>query len=216
MVPTGLYGPRIPKLATALTAVFTLNCACNGPTVADSPITEMQQLEDKVRAQSAELARKNEELASQAETIRELRGFSGDRSIDQFVHVSRIEIERLSGGYDDDRDEVDEGVVAYLRLYDSDGDIIKASGSAILEAYDLAAPEGQQLVAKIAVDVAAMRSLWYGKFMTSHYTLKAPWLPDRAPRHGSITIVARFADLLSGEVFEAQRVANVKVKGPAL
>ncbi|RIK64192.1 MAG: hypothetical protein DCC65_14890 [Planctomycetota bacterium] len=214
MASNGRTVPRRSAAAASLAAILAGAIACNGPSAADPRLTRIAELEDKVQQQAAALTRKDEEIAAQARTIQELRGFSGARSIDQFVHVSRVEIERLSGGYDDDRDGIDDGVVAYLRLFDSEGDVIKASGSAVLEAYDLAAPEGRQLVAKLEADVAMMRSVWFGKLMTSHYTLKAPWLPDRRPRNSRITLVVRFTDLLSGNVFEAQHVADVKGATP--
>src|SRR3972149_5452985 len=71
---------------------------------ADPRVTQIQQLQDKVEKQARQLAEKDAQLAAQAERIQELQGLSDERALDKLVHVASVELARLSGGYDDDRD----------------------------------------------------------------------------------------------------------------
>lgn len=194
-----------------LAAACSCGIACGGGVTADPRITRIAELEDQIRQQNAELVARDAQLAEQAQTIQQLRGLSGDRGLDKLVTVDRIELASMSGGYDDDNDGRDDGVVAYLRLKDADGDTIKAAGSAILEAYDLAAPEGSKLVARIELDAEALSKLWFGRFGTSHYTIKTPWQPQGTrPQHAQITLVVYFTEMLSGRTFKTQVAAEVK------
>jgi hypothetical protein len=177
---------------------------------ADARITQIQHLQDKTTDQARLLVQKDEQLAAQARSIQELQGLTGQRALDNLVHVANVEIDRLSGGYDDDHDGVDEGVVVYLRLLDSDGDAIKSSGSARVRLLDLAKPEGSQLVGEVSLDAAALRPLWYGRLLTYHYTIKVPWAGGaKRAEHRSVTLLVEFTELLSGQSFTAQKVVEV-------
>src|SRR5262245_29828225 len=125
-----MAAPSMARLAAILLlcGAFVLP-GCEG-TSADPRITQIQQLEDKLAEQSRLRAQREAQLEEQSKMIRQLQDTDGGKRLQQLVSVERIEIERLSGGYDDDHDGIDEGAVAYLRLVDRDGDTIKASGSA--------------------------------------------------------------------------------------
>lgn len=186
---------------------------CNG-TQADPHITQIQELEDKVQGQNRVIQAQKSQIAEQQREIQTLQGLGDEARLARLIHVDRISLEGMSGGYDDDRDSVDEGAVAYLRLMDKDGDVIKAAGSAVLEAYDLAAPESERLVASAEFNPDEMAAAWFGRFLTSHYTLRAPWKSGKLPAHKTLTIVVRFTELLTGKSFEVQHTAEIH--GPAL
>ncbi len=193
----------------AVLSVCAVLSACNNEK-ADPRLTRIQELDDKVQKQARQLVDREEQLASAARTIQELRGLEGPRRLDRLVHVAKIEIERLSGGYDDDRDGVDDGVVAYVRPIDVDGDVVKAAGSAKVELFDVSQKSGPQSVGKVELDPEAMRKAWFSKFMGAHYRIKVPWAADAAAQERkAITVVVRFTDLLTGQSFEAQHIAEV-------
>lgn len=184
--------------------------ACNSHQ-ADSHLTEIQALKDKIQRQARQLVDREEQLSSAARTIQELRNLEGPRRLDRLVHVARIDIERLSGGYDDDQDGVDDGVVVYLQPVDTDGDIIKAAGSAKVELFDVTTQPGPQSVGKVELDPDAMRKAWFSKILAAHYRIKVPWSAEAATQaHQKITVWVRFTDLLSGQTFEAQRIVDVR------
>jgi len=192
-----------------------LASGCDGAGAGSGRVTEIQALRDKIETQQRKLVAKDEQVQAQASLIQELQGLTGPRSLDRLVHVSRIELERLTGGYDDDHDGVDEGVVVYLRLIDQDGDTIKAAGGVQIRLIDLAKPEGSQLVGHVELSPAALHPMWFGRLMTSHYTIRVPWSGDaERAEHESITVHVRFTDLLSGQSFEAQEVVEVSGATP--
>lgn len=204
------YGCRLRPLF-----VLSLGLAgCLPPDSGDSRITQIQQLEDRIESQNRELIQQKSQIAEQARQIQTLQGLSETDRLARLVHVNKIRLQSLSGGYDDDRDGIDDGAVAYLQLLDGQGDVIKAAGSVAMEVYDLAAPDSQRQVLIHQLGPEELAATWFGRFMTSHYSIKAPWPSGRIPAHESLTIVVRFTELLTGESFEVQQ--PVKVKGPAL
>src|ERR1043166_5089028 len=95
--------------------------ACQRPTPSTA-LTQLQALQDKVIAQDRVIAQRDQQIAEQAKLVQQLRELKGARSLDKLIHVARIEIESLSGGYDDDQNAVPDGVAIYLSLVDQDGD----------------------------------------------------------------------------------------------
>lgn len=204
------YGWRLRHLV-----VLSLGLAgCLPPETGDSRITEIQQLKEHIEAQNRELTQQKSQIAEQARQIQTLQGLSESDRLAQLVHVHKIRLQSLSGGYDDDRDGIDDGAVAYLQLLDVEGDVIKAAGSVVMEVYDLAAPDSERQVLMHQLGPEELAATWFGRFMTSHYTIKAPWPSGRMPTHKSLTIVVRFTELLTGASFEVQQ--SVQVNGPAL
>lgn len=180
---------------------------CNGDS---DHVKQIQDLKDQVVEQRRRLAAKDELLRTQADHIQQLQQLGGERSLDRLVHVSGIELARLSGGYDADEDGVDDGVRVYLRLRDGDGDAIKATGSVRVTLTDLALPAASQQVGFIELGPEALRPLWYGRFASYHYTIEVPWSDGAGrPAHKSIVVRVQFTDLLTGQAFEIQEVVEV-------
>ena len=142
--------------------------------------------------------------------IQELRGLGDDRLLDDFIHVERIEIERLSGGYDDDHDAADDGAVVYLRLYDQFGGTMRAAGSATVELFDLSRASAAQSVGRVDLSAKEMTPLWHGRFLTNHYSIKIPWTDGaRGGGRRKLTAVVRFTDRFSGRILETEAVIEV-------
>jgi hypothetical protein len=194
-----------------LPAAVLLSAGCDPPGRPDPRIAQIQELEDRLADHARTIAQRDRELATQAEMIRTLRGLQPEERLDQLVRVARIELASLSGGYDDDRDGADEGVVLYLRTLDADGDVIKAAGSARVRLLDLSHPDGGRTVAAREWTSQELRGAWYGRLMTAHYTLRIPWAGGaRNPPAGEITAVAEFTDLLTGQSFRLQHVVQAR------
>ena len=198
-------------LALLVRAVAPLG-ACNGPAESGpGSLTQIQQLQDKIEGVQRRLVTKDDQIQAQAHLIRELQDLTGERTLDRLVHVSRIELDRLSGGVDDDGDGVDEGVKVYLYLVDQDGDKIKATGSVKVRLLDLANPPDSQLVGEVELSPEELRPMWFGRFLTSHYTIKVPWARGaKHAEHKTITLLVSFTDLLSGQSFETQKAVDVR------
>ncbi len=105
------------------------SAACPGPVVDTSYVTEIEQLKEKNLAQSRLVQQRDEQIRNLSEQIRRLTELPESRRVDLLPRVQRIELASLSGGYDDNDDGIDEGVVLYLRPIDQDEDTIKAAGT---------------------------------------------------------------------------------------
>ena len=208
---------RLCPTAFTLAAVFMSAAVggCNGNKTSledTSRLTRIQELEDQLAEKLRLLARKDEQLRAQARIVQQLRQLDGDRGLDALIHVDRIEIERFSGGFDDNGDGIDEGVRAHLRLYDQHGETMRATGSVLVKLLDLAAPSGQRDLGRMELTPPQLNALWFGRFLTAHYTVKVPWPAGvSSPRHERITVNVVFTDLLSGRSFDAQRVVEVSL-----
>jgi hypothetical protein len=176
---------------------------------------ELMDLRRKASRLESTIAEKDKQLENQKDAIDELhkqlavaRGISGE-DVKLLFYPEKIEIESLSGGFDNDGKPGDDGVAVYLRPIDRKGDVIKACGDVKIELYDLAEPPGQ-FIGEYVVPAAQLIDLWYGKLLTNHYTIKCPW-PSGPPKHEEITIKVAFVDLLAKRVVTNQATCKVKL-----
>jgi hypothetical protein len=98
--------------------------------------------------------------------------------------------------------------VVYLKPIDAEGDVIKATGEIEVQLWDLAGTPDELLVGQYLLDAVHARRLWYGRFLTKHYTIHCPWR-DQPPPHDEVTVRVLFTDYVSGEVLTDQRVVKI-------
>jgi len=186
--------------------------------------SDSRNLQKQVEAQKQHITRLEEETIAlkkavdeQKEQIATLQNISGDR-LSKLIVPEKIELDTLTGGYDDDKAAGDDGVVAYVRPIDADGHIIKAAGSLELDVFDLAAPAEQSLVGHAELDVDHTRKAWHGRLWTSHFTIKCPWKPParKPPEHRDLTVRVRFTDYITGKTFMTQTTCQIKLPADAV
>lgn len=161
-----------------------------------------------------QLAREQETVRQLQSQITQLRG-GGKDTYDELVAPVRIELDKMSGGYDTDGKPGDDGVALFIRPVDRDGDAIKAAGSLKVTLLDLLAPSNQNVLAEYHYDVQATRKLWYGRMWTYHFTVRCPWPPSGPPAHSELTAHIVFTDLLTGRSLTAQQTFKITIP-PAL
>jgi hypothetical protein len=123
-----------------------------------------------------------------------------------------LKLGRLTGGADlDPAKPGDEGIKVYVTPTDETGEPIKAAGSFVVEAFDLAAKPPE--IGKWTFDLDATRKSWNGALMSHHYVLICPW--QTPPGHEEITIKVTFHDELTGREFHAQQVVKIHPPRPA-
>lgn len=122
-----------------------------------------------------------------------------------------LKLGRLTGGWDaKPREPGDEGLVVHVAPVDEAGDAIKAAGSFVVEAFDLAAPgKGETRVARWDFDLAATRRSWRGVLLDYNYVLECPW-QERPPAHAELTLKVTFVDELTQVPFHVQQTVTVK------
>lgn len=161
----------------------------------------------QVKGQLARAERTNARQKRQIEDLQALPG--GKLKLETLVTTSRIELDRLTGGYDQDHDGQDDGIVVYIRPIDTDGHVIKAIGSLSIKLFDLNGAE-PKLVGQVKIPASEARKLWFGRAWTHHFTVRCPFDPD--PARSPITVQAVFVELLTGKEFKAQKLLRVKLQ----
>lgn len=170
---------------------------------------DLLSTQDQVRQLQEEVAAKEQANALlKSQVARQLR--VEPEKLEKLVVPVKIELERQSGGYDEDGEPGDDGIILYIQPIDRQGDVIKAAGSIKVTLLDLANPPDQYVVGEYVFDANKTRELWYGRMWTHHYTVRTPWYKGRPPRHNKITARVVFTDLLTGKDLEAQGVFEIK------
>lgn len=184
---------------------------CLGPTPQE---IKLQRELDEARIAAKEkerlLAQRDAQIEALREQIEKNRPFQ-DVDIDKLFTVDRIEIVSRSGGEDFDGKVGDDGVVLYVRPVDRDGDVIKAAGSFVVQLFDVNAEEGPRKLGEYRFeDPDTLASLWYGGFLTNHYTLRCPFMPGSEPSGREVLARVTFVDFLTGRVRSASQTLKIE------
>jgi hypothetical protein len=180
-------------------------CMKTGPGELASCKSQVSDLERENVALKEKLAATQRTIESQNARIEALATVPADR-MTMLVAVERVELARLTGGYDDPRDGVDDGIVAYVQPMDRDGDVIKATGSIEVKVYDLTGTI-PVVVGEATVPVEESLKSWYGKLWTQHFTVRVPFATK--PASTDVTVRVRYVELLTGKAFVAQKACTV-------
>jgi hypothetical protein len=198
-----------PGLGTAAILIAAVGCAPPDPQLrvlrqkVDQLEVENDRLETGLLARGADVA----DLEAQVAKLLEL----GPARLEKLFVVDRIELVSRTGGADYDGQMGDDGVTVYLRPLDADGDVLKAAGEITVELLDTNDPGSpRSLGLYVHNDPEQLRRLWYGGFLTNHYTIKCPWDPAIGPpANREVTVKATFYDFLTGRRFTATKVVEV-------
>lgn len=199
-------------LLAGLLMIGSLGCNAFGSS------KEMRLLREQVAAQKQQNAALEERIIALQRTLDEqkqqittLQTLGADR-LAMLVAPVRLELERTTGGYDEDGRPGDDGVVAYVRPIDDDGDVVKVAGVLVMDVFDLTGVE-PRLVAHAELDAANTRKAWHGRLWTQHFTIQCPWPPpgNEPPPTRELTVRVLFTDLLTGRTLTAQRAVTIKL-----
>jgi hypothetical protein len=197
--------------ATVPSLVLLLLTGCIGkPNAANIELRkENQGLRDQVTA----LTRERDASRAESASLRERQGavptLPADRLAKLFT-THGLELGRLTGGADLDPDKPgDEGLKVYASPTDDAGQKFKAAGSFVVEAFDLAAPDGQRDVGRWEFKVEDAAKLWSGALLRYEYVLTCPF--EKRPAHGELTVKVTFADELTSRTFTQQKVVKVNL-----
>lgn len=204
---------RAVRIASVLLAAAAAGVAGCPPKPQTDLQRELALLKETLSDQENELAARQATINELHRQIQTARGFTDD----QLAHIfypEKIVIDSLSGPDDYDGKPGDDGITVYIRPVDRFGDAVKVAGDIRIELYDLALPGEQKLIGSYEFPVDQTAKLWYGKFLTYHFTLKCPW-QQGPPKNPDITIRAVFRDFLTKRVMSAQTVVKVNAPPPA-
>ncbi len=197
-------------------ALALLLGGCLGPNyerIADDLRTRNLQLEES-------LARVRQESTDREDTITLLLEqldaksprvptLSDARLAELFV-VDRVELQDSTDAWDFDGKGKQEGFRVFFRPLMADGDVLPATGTVTIEAFDLALEQGSQRLGKWVFQPTELKDKWYGSFGLNHFAVNCPWTAP--PKHAQITFKLVFVDALTGQVHEDQRVVTVHLR----
>lgn len=163
---------------------------------------ELQHANERNRELETTIAAQQQTIRDLGARITALRQLDGD--LEQLLIVpERIELARLSGGYDDDGRPGDDGLVLYVQPFDRDQHVVKAAGTLTVKLLDPLNPPNSITYATYEFDLQHTRQLWYGRLMTQHFSVKCPWPQGHLPVHNEIIAHVVFTDLITGKSLTA-------------
>jgi hypothetical protein len=164
---------------------------------------DFQQQIDELKRQRQADAATIRALEQQRQTVPTLP----HERLEQLYTTHGLRFGRLTGGIDTDPERAgDEQLKVYVVPTDQSGDLLKAAGSFVIEAFDLSLGEDNRLGRwEYSRDEAAKN--WYGDLMSYGYAFAQPW--QRPPRSDEVTVRVTFEDALTGRVFTEQALARV-------
>jgi len=201
------FGRLIVGWALPTTALLFV-AGCGSPSAANIELRKQNQdLQDKIttltRAREADAAT----ISALQQKVGTLPTLPQDR-LEKLFTTHGLKLGRLTGGADLDRSKPgDEGVKVYADPTDDDGDPIKAAGSFVIEAFDLASKLPER--GKWTFDTDQTRKCWNGSFLSHQYVLTCPW--QSPVQHEELTVKVTFRDELTGREFHTQKVIKIKL-----
>jgi hypothetical protein len=180
----------------------------------------------KPSAANIELRKQNQALHQQIDTLQRrheadaavIRGLRSSIPTQPTLPPERLEhlftthglrFGRLTGGADLDRSKPgDEGIKVYVVPIDQAGQPLKAAGSFVIEAFDLAAGDAPR-VGRWTFDINQSAANWRGALMEYTYVLTCPL--QKPPAHAQLTIRVTFIDALTQGSFTAEQVVKVNL-----
>jgi hypothetical protein len=177
-----------------------------------------------LRRQNATLRQEVESLKlardADAATIRGLESrattvpFLPNDRIGKLFTAHGLRLGKLTGGWDRDRNSPgDEGLQIFVVPTDQQGDEIKAAGTFVVDAFNLARSGETRLGHwEISVDDASKK--WLGNALQYGFIFELPW--QTVPSGSEVTVRVTFTDELTGRTFTAQRAVKIDLpRSPA-
>jgi hypothetical protein len=177
---------------------------------------ENATLREQIKAMEAKKAADQRVIEGMREQSPTLPTLSPDRLAKLFT-THGLKLGRLTGGWDGTASQPgDEGLAVYAAPLDEAGDALKAAGSFVVEAFDLA-DAGSTRVGRWEFDLAATRRAWRSALLDYTYVLECPW-QGRVPANAELTLKVTFVDELTQVPFHAQQTVKFRpapASGPA-
>ncbi len=201
-----------PGKALFLLAAMVIGCGGRPSAVNIELRKKNQELADRV----AVLERQHEADQATIRAIEQSRGTISHLPSTQLsaaFTVHGLSLLRLTGAADWDASRPgDDGVKVYVVPVDQTGDVLKAAGSIVVEAFDLSNEKLLRLGRwEFSPEEAAQ--FWRGRLGRYEYALTCPW--QSMPTHPAITLKVSFTDILSGRTFDTQTQVQLGQLPPA-
>jgi hypothetical protein len=163
-------------------------------------------LSDQNARLTKELTQAKQTEQKQTEQIENLARLGPGR-LENLTRAEKIELDRQTGGYDENGDKFDDGIAVYLSPRDAGNHIIKAAGELRIRLYEL--HREPKLIGECFLDAKTLNSKWVARFLANHYSVRCPF--TKKPTDRNITVQVEFVELLTGKPFVAQKLVEIKL-----
>ena len=153
-------------------------------------------------AMQQQLAEQHHHQLSSGKIVPADPGTAGNR-------VQEIALGRATGGYDNDKYPGDESLMVSLEPKDSDGHVIKATGTLTITALEILPGGIKKVLSCWQVSPDELRRTWKSGLISTGYQIVVPWKDP--PATEKVRVVAQFVTP-DGRGFEADK--DVKVRLP--
>ena len=189
------------RLCVCLIAVSIVASGCAKPNKANIELRKKNaELTSKVESLQRQHAADSASLAAKEKPGTTLPSLPSER-LDQLFTVHGLSFGKLTGVDPDGK-----GLKVYIVPTDGAGEPIKAAGSFVVKAFDLAGKGDSGMKQwDFPLDQAAKN--WFGKATLYTYVLTLPL--QEMPKRGEVTVHVTFTDALTGREFSAQRVIKI-------
>ena len=194
-------------LSLALACLFAA-LGCGGPDQLPQALRERDEARDQLRKAREQEQAARDQLRQRDEQVAALQALGESNRLEKLFTVQRVQIGGNSCGLAEANDPWDKGVKVYVEPLDRDGTSIKAAGDVTIELYDLAAPQGRNLVHSCRFSVQESGGKWTLGFMSQFYLFECEW-GKSVPAHRQVTIRVVFVDYLTGKSFSDQKLVEV-------
>lgn len=163
---------------------------------------QVRQLQEENETLRADLVDKRRQIDSLLQL--------GNKRLELIPYTTSIELGGYTGAYSSDATQAaPDSIKIYLLPKDREGSVIKAGGRVHVKIFDLAAPEGQNLLGECSWSPEEVAKNWYSGLlsMTYHYSFVCPF--KRLPQRPEVTVRVEFIDYFTGRHFTAVKVVNV-------
>jgi len=183
---------------------------------------DFARISNELRDQNLKLERENatlkEQLANREASVRNLQSqinmmtprvttLPEDRLANLFT-AGKLQIRTATNADDFDNDGTQDGFRIFIRTLTEDGDLLPATGTLKIEAFDLADKETR--LGTWTFTPEQMKKNYYAGFGLNHFAFNCPWA--KKPAHSDITIKAELVDALTNRTLTAQTVITAKLK----
>jgi hypothetical protein len=164
---------------------------------------KVDSLQKTIGDKDATIAHQQELLASNLPRIETLPA----ARLAELFTTGHIEIRPATDAADFDSNGTQDGFHVLVRTTTADGAVLPASGTLIVEAFDLAVESGDNRLGRWVFSPETMKKSWYDGFGLYQFAFNCPW--TKHPDHSAITFKVKFVEALTGSVFVDQQTLNV-------
>ena len=187
-------------------SLLTIAAGCQTQSKKDSladAINNLQNEKKQLTSQIQQEKKGNQQLQKQ---IKNLAGIDTQLKFSNLYDIQRIKIHKYTNLYDKDKDGKLEKLIVYIQPIDAQGDIVKSPASVDVQLWDLNTESEKALLAEWHIPPQELKKLWFATLITINYRLTFDIADKIENFQEPLTVKVIFTDLLTGKVFNEQRV----------